>query len=320
MNFDWADLAFGSKKPLKELKATFIVAPRDISTNRLKQLLKEYLPKGNIVLGISKEKYVVGFEDQPQFKTLQQEDVQKLVDQVALSKSPNKLYLLSYSQRELAYIFEKVPFREVLLVNGSWHNSFHTTAPYYALVKTGTPFTYVSAFCDEVEAKTYEQTADKLIPKISVSKSNKYTEEELLATAQQVAKASYDFTYQIGVVLAKRSGNTYQLLDWSFNKVVPYQTYAMLNGASREQNLSPVNDQNHYDTVHAETMLVIKAAEQGTDLNGTSLFINVLPCPTCARMLSQTTISEVVYTQDHSDGYAVKMLEQSGKKVRRIVL
>ena len=320
MNFDWADLAFGSKKPIKELKATFITAPRDISSNRLKQLLKGYLPKGNIILGISKEKYVVGFENQPQFKMLQQKDVQTLVDQVTASKSPHKLYTLSYSQRELGYIFEKVSFREVLLVNGSWQNSFHTTVPYYALVKAQIPFTYVSAFCDEAEAKNYEKSADKLIPNVTTNKPNKYTEEELLTMALQVAKASYDFTFQIGVVLAKRTGNAYQLLDSAFNKVVPYQTYAMLNGASREQNFSPVNDQNHYDTVHAETMLIIKAAEQGTNLRGMSLFINVLPCPTCARMLSQTAISEIVYSQDHSDGYAVRMLEQSGKKVRRIVL
>ncbi len=320
MTFDWTDLAFGSKKPLKELKATFIVAPRDISINRLKQLLKEYLPKGNIVLGISKEKHVVGFEDQPQFRMLQQSDVQNIVDQVAASKSPNKLYTLVYSQRELAYIFEKVSFREVLLVNGSWHNSFHTTAAFYALVKAQTPFMYVSAFCDEKEARAYEVAADKLIPKITINKPNKYTEAELLTTTNKVAKASYDFTFQIGVVLAKQTGTTYQLLDWAFNKVVPYQTYAMLNGASREQNFSPPNDLNHYDTVHAETMLVINAAQQETDLSGASLFINVLPCPTCARMLSQTDIAEVVYTQDHSDGYAVKMLEQSGKKVRRVVI
>jgi len=36
-------------------------------------------------------------------------------------------------------------------------------------------------------------------------------------------------------------------------------------------------------------------------------------------MLSQTDIAEFVYQEDHSDGYAIKMLELAGKKVRRIV-
>jgi deoxycytidylate deaminase len=44
-----------------------------------------------------------------------------------------------------------------------------------------------------------------------------------------------------------------------------------------------------------------------------------MPCPACARMLSQTDIEEFVYSIDHSEGYAVKMLEAAGKKVRRIV-
>ena len=50
------------------------------------------------------------------------------------------------------------------------------------------------------------------------------------------------------------------------------------------------------------------------------MFINLMPCPTCARMLAMTDIEEFVYSIDHSDGYAVKMLEAAGKKVRRVVV
>nr|AIA17188.1 Cytidine and deoxycytidylate deaminase zinc-binding region [uncultured bacterium] len=116
----------------------------------------------------------------------------------------------------------------------------------------------------------------------------------------------------------KKNGK-YKLLATTFNPVVPYQTYAMHHGASREINFSPPHDLNHYDTTHAEVELVIKAQKEKIDLKGTILFINLLPCPTCARMLSRTDIAEFVYVQDHSDGYAVKMLEASGKKVRRLV-
>src|ERR1700744_4481729 len=106
--FDWADLAFGSKKPLKELRATFIAAPRELSVERFKQLIKTYLPKGNIVLGISKEPYVEGFEDQPQFKMLKRKSVQNVIRQVNQANNQHKIYALEYFQRELPYILEKI--------------------------------------------------------------------------------------------------------------------------------------------------------------------------------------------------------------------
>jgi hypothetical protein len=71
VNFDWNELAFGSKKTVNNLRATFIAAPREISAARFTQLVKEFLPKGNVVLGLAKEDHVSGFENQPQFKTLQ---------------------------------------------------------------------------------------------------------------------------------------------------------------------------------------------------------------------------------------------------------
>ena len=83
--------------------------------------------------------------------------------------------------------------------------------------------------------------------------------------------------------------------------------------------MSPVGDLNYYDTVHAEINLIIDAQKNHIDLKNTVLFINLLPCPHCARALCETDISEIFYTLDHSDGYAVALLEKSGKKVQRLV-
>jgi deoxycytidylate deaminase len=66
-------------------------------------------------------------------------------------------------------------------------------------------------------------------------------------------------------------------------------------------------------------LLAVGSNQLHMDMKGSSLFINLLPCPTCARLLSQLPLGEVVYVEDHSDGYAVKILETSGKKVRRVV-
>jgi deoxycytidylate deaminase len=93
----------------------------------------------------------------------------------------------------------------------------------------------------------------------------------------------------------------------------------MHHGYAREINFSPANDLNYYDTNHAEVEAVIAAGEQGIDLAGTTLFINVLMCPTCSRLFTSTGIAEFVYREDHSAGYAIQMLQAAHKTVRRLV-
>lgn len=315
MRYDWNDLAFGSKKPLRGMNAIFIAAPREISAARFTQIIKRYLPLGNIVLGLAKEDYILGFEGQPQFKTLQLATVQKLIDKVNASSNPNKIATLSYFQREGAYILEKIPFKKVLYVNGSWKHLFHSRPAYYTLTSRGIPYELISPFTDEAEAKVFEASTTTDAPK----PTGTFTDVEMLEMAEETAKRSFDYGFQTGVTLGRKKGKGYELLEWSFNKVVPYQTYAMLHGASRETNFSPMHDLNHYDTVHAEVDLIVKAQKAGLDLHGTTLFINLLPCPSCARMFTQTDIGEFVYVEDHSDGYGFKMLTAANKKIRRIV-
>lgn len=315
MNFDWNDLAFASKKPLNDLRATFIAAPREMSKVRFTQLVKEYLPKGNIILGLAKEEYVLGFEDQPQFRMLDIQTVQPIIDKVNNSPAKYKIATLAYNQRDLLHVITGLSIRRFIGVRGSWKYSFHTQPPYYALMKKGIPYELISPFASEEEAKEYAAKTKLLTPPTS----GMYDEREMLNIATQAAKQSYDYSFQTGVSLGRKKGKKYELLATAFNPVLPYQTYAMHFGASREVNFSPPHDLNHYDTTHAEVELIIKAGREKINLKGTTLFINLLPCPACARMLSRTDIEEFVYTEDHSDGYAVKMLELTGKKVRRVV-
>jgi len=323
-HYDWADLAFGSKKPLRELRATFIAAPRELSEKRFKELVKTYLPKGNIVLGISKEAFVEGFEGQLQFKMLERADVQTVINKVNHSqKSPHRIYTLRYYQRELPYILDKVSFLQVLFIRGSWQYSFHTLPIYYTLTSKDIPYEMVSPFVDEAEAKMYESTLfEQRSKRILETRFDILSETGMLAAADTIATYSYDYSFQTGVVLGVKvpdAPDKYTFLQGAYNKVVPYETYALHHGSSREEHFSPPNDLNHYDAVHAEMELLVFALERKLDLKDTTLFINLLPCPSCARTLSQTSIKEVIYRIDHSDGYAVKILEATGKLVRRVV-
>lgn len=313
---NWSDLAFGSKKPLRSLNAIFIAAPREMSAVRFTQLIKQYLPTGNIVVGCAKEKYIDGYDRQPQFKTLQLGDIISLVDKVNNSSSPYKIAVLHYKQSDIVAIYNKVKFRSVVLVNGSWQYSFHLRPEYYALVSQNVPFDFVSPFASEAEAMEY---AKNFKSRITAKKAGVFTDVEMMCIANEAAVDSFDTSFQTGASLGKKYGDNYEFITTSYNKTIPYLTFAWHHGALRERHLSVSGDLNYYDTVHAEVMLLIEAQKKSLELSGTSLFLNLLPCPTCARALCETDISEIVYSLDHSNGYAVALLEKAGKTVRRLV-
>lgn len=319
--FDWSDLAFGSKSPVNSLKASFLAAPRKISAEYFKELVKTYLPHGNILLGIAKETYVSGFEDQPQFQMLAYEDVESIITQINKQPWSTKIYTLHYFQRELPYILDKLKAQRVLFINGSWKYAFHTTEPFYVLHKRRTEYKLIPAFKDEAEAKAYDAAfTSKVLNKIEF-KNTRLDELALMKQVSRAAALSFDYNFQTGAILAKKGQaktKPYTLITYSFNKVVPYQTYAMLNGAMREKFFSPPHDLNHYDTIHAEVALILNAQKEKIDLRRTSLFINLMPCPPCARMLAESDIQEIVYQADHSEGYALRLFEEAGKKVRRL--
>ncbi|HUD07954.1 MAG TPA: deaminase [Candidatus Saccharimonadales bacterium] len=321
--YDWQDLAFASKKPINSLRPIFIVAPREISQLRFKQLIKTYLPQGNIILGLAKEQYVFGFEGQPQFKMQQESPLNKIITQVNNSKLKNKIYQLHYRQRDLKYLFEQLDFKKVILVNGSWKYAWHTQVSYYVLVNKKTDYELVSPFCDEPEALSFERKVKNKIIATNPVLPGKYSIPDMMRQTDLASHYSYDYSFQTGAVLGQQSPtdkSKYKLLAWSFNKVVPFQTYAMHYGSSREKHFSPPNDLNYYDTVHAEVMLILQAQRQGIKLVGTTLFTNLLPCPNCARMLCETPIVEFVYANDHSEGYAQQLLQAAGKNIWRLVI
>lgn len=305
-----------TKSQINAKNAIFITAPRELSVRRFAQLLKRYLPKANIILGISKEQYAVGFEHQPQFKMLELSDIKIVIDKIADANPPHDIYTFEYAQTELATILHTHTFKRVLLVNGSWKYAFHNSDAYKVLVDRGIEFKFVSPFADDDEAHTYETTHT---PALTFPEpGTELSEQEMIAIADKAALESFDYSFQTGVSLGQKTDNGYEFMATAFNKVIPYQTYALHHGNSREKNLSRPHDTNHYDTIHAEMQLLTKTMAGGIDLTGTTLFVNLLPCPNCARTLSQTAIAEVVYRNDHSDGYAVRLLEACGKSVKRV--
>lgn len=308
----WSNFSEDTKASLRASKAVFVMAPREMSDERLVQLVKENLSKGNVIFGVAEEEFVDGFSGQAHFRTEPLEPVLRLAELIEKAKLAHTLQILVYPQKDVNEVIRAVRPRRVVVVRGSYWHVFHRRTTYELLQKRGIPFEYVSPFTNEDEAKSYADA----VPQEDISHAHG-NEELMLDRVDDIAKYSFDYSFQTGAVLAEKAGAEYKLILAACNEVVPYQTYAMHFGNSREDNLSPRHDANHYDTIHAEMNLLVKAMKNGETFEGKTLFINMMPCPSCARTLVKTGIKEVVYNEVHSDGYAVKLFEQAGIKTRK---
>ena len=306
--YKWFSINDEKKKEINKLRPIFIAGSRDISIERIKKLTQNFLKSGNVLWGCLEDEYINGLENSPQFKTLPLSKLEKCLEEV----KSEKVNILRYFERDIKYILRELDFTAVIYINGSWYKSFHYNPHYSELISRKTPFKLISPFDSETEAKEY---AKNIKSDIKIDLTKKYSEKELMNICKTVAKQSFDHTFQTGALLVKNE----KIIITSFNSIPPFETYAMHYGALREKQFSPPNDANYYDTNHAEIEMIVKAGNEGIALEGCSLYVNLMPCPTCARAIAKTEIEEVVYELDHSDGYAVKLLESSGKKIKRVV-
>lgn len=296
---DWNKLSQSNKKILS--KSIFIVGSRDLDPSRIKSLVKMLSQKANVVFGAAKEKYIDGLTG-TQFSTLSSQKITKV------NKDIN---VLDYYQRDLKYILDEIDFSGVIFINGSWNRSIHLRGEFWKILNKKTSYKLVSPFNNEKEAIEYSKNFKEDTSIIGKSIKD---DSDAMKYVAFMKSLSFDWTGQVGAVLVKGK----KIISAKSNKVVPYLAHSLHYGSAREINFSPPGDQNHYDTNHAEVEIILDCLKNGISMKGTKLYLNVMPCPTCARMLSETGVSEVIYQLDHSEGYAFKLFEKSGIKTRRI--
>lgn len=98
------------------------------------------------------------------------------------------------------------------------------------------------------------------------------------------------------------------------------------NGFSRGVNDLPermVRPDKYEWTIHAEANSVANAARVGISLNGCKAYVTHFCCSSCADMLIQSGICEVIAGEgmtigDHKQGLASVKFEEAGVKVRKI--
>ncbi len=70
--------------------------------------------------------------------------------------------------------------------------------------------------------------------------------------------------------------------------------------------------------LHAEQNAIIQAAVTGVSIKGAKLYTTTFPCVTCAKMILNAYVSEVIYEEGYPDELGRWMLARAGIPVRRL--
>lgn len=125
----------------------------------------------------------------------------------------------------------------------------------------------------------------------------------LMSTAYTFAEESYATRLKVGAVLC-RDG---RILATGYNGTI-----------SGKPNECELPDGTTSDfTLHAEQNLITFCAKHGIPTNNTTIYITHSPCKQCAKLIAQSGISEVVYSQDYKDRDGLNFLTECGVTTRK---
>ena len=72
--------------------------------------------------------------------------------------------------------------------------------------------------------------------------------------------------------------------------------------------------------LHAEANAILKVASSTQSCDGATLYVTLSPCRECSKLIHQSGISRVVYSQAYKDLSGVEFLKKAGVTVNQISL
>jgi dCMP deaminase len=72
------------------------------------------------------------------------------------------------------------------------------------------------------------------------------------------------------------------------------------------------------EVLHAESNAIAKLAKSNDSGSGADLFVTHAPCIECAKLIHQSGVSRVFYSEDYRDDSGVRFLENSGVEINKL--
>ncbi|QQS19565.1 deoxycytidylate deaminase [Candidatus Saccharibacteria bacterium] len=70
--------------------------------------------------------------------------------------------------------------------------------------------------------------------------------------------------------------------------------------------------------IHAESRLIGKAAAEGKKLSGTSIYVSTFPCPTCAKLIAASGITQCYYVEGYASIDGQSILKNNAVEIIKI--
>jgi len=134
------------------------------------------------------------------------------------------------------------------------------------------------------------------MPKIEINKV-------YMNVAYQFAKCSYAERRQVGAVIVKDGA----IISFGYNGTP--------NGFD---NCCEVNDTTKKEVLHAESNAISKVAQSTISSTGASLYVTTSPCFDCAKLIIQSGITKVYWTEAYRDLSGIELLKKANIEVERI--
>jgi dCMP deaminase len=144
-----------------------------------------------------------------------------------------------------------------------------------------------------------------------------------MKTAQTFAELSSARRLKVGAIVVKDDriisiGYNGMPAGWDNNcenEVVTEYNNAYPNDNST--TLKTVTLVTKPEVLHAEANAITKLAKSNDSGEGSTLFITHAPCLSCAKLIYQSGIKQVFYSQQYRDDSGLKFLAQSGVMIEK---
>lgn len=136
-------------------------------------------------------------------------------------------------------------------------------------------------------------------------------DRELMLQTNLLGQKSPDWWRQLGVIIVKEG----QTLLAGFNRPGAHDAYHL--GAMGDPR-SHFDAGVSYDVTtaeHGEAYVIGRAAALGIALAGTTMYVTVFPCPTCAKLIATAGIKKVCYSEGYSLVDAEETLKSAGIEI-----
>ncbi|MBW6517602.1 MAG: cytidine/deoxycytidylate deaminase family protein [ANME-2 cluster archaeon] len=137
-------------------------------------------------------------------------------------------------------------------------------------------------------------------------------DEYFMEIARVVAKRSTCLRNQVGavIVLDKR------ILSTGYNGAPRNLQHCLDIGCIRQQqNIASGTRHELCRAVHAEQNAIIQSALHGVSIGSATLYCTHQPCILCAKMIINSNIKKVVFSNNYPDEEAIRFFDKAGVEI-----